>query len=130
MKSNRQQQREARALFRLCLVDGSLDEARVRDVVRLTIETGGPGSLKVLSRFQRLVRLNRSQHSAHIESATPLPVDVRANIESGVTKLYGGGIATSYAENASLLGGVRVTVGSDVYDGSIRGKLEAIEENF
>ena len=130
MKSTRQQVREARRLFRLCLVDGSLDETRVRRVVQQTIASGGPGNLKMLSRFQRLVRLNRFAHSAHIESSTPLAADLRASIESNLTRLYGRNIVTSYAQDAKLLGGVRVTVGSDVWDGSIQGRLEAIEVRF
>ena len=128
MKSTRQQQREAKRLFRLCQVNGALDEARVRRVVQRVIDSGG--SLEVLSRFQRLVRLDREAHSARVESATPLSADVRTSIESGLTRLYGAGIVTSYAENPSLLGGVRVTVGSDVWDGSIQGRLAELEERF
>jgi F-type H+-transporting ATPase subunit delta len=130
MKTSRQEAREAKQLFRLCMVNGSLDEDRVRRVVQQTIESGRPGSLDVLSRFQRLVRLDREAHSARVESATPLPDDMRTRIEAGVARLYGGGIATSYVHNPELLGGVRVTVGSDVYDGSIQARLAALEERF
>jgi F0F1-type ATP synthase delta subunit len=36
----------------------------------------------------------------------------------------------SYGSNPALLGGVRITVGSDVYDGSVKGRLTALEERF
>jgi len=130
MKTTRQAQREARRLFRLCLVDRSLDEGRVRDVVQRMIDAGRPGSLAVLTRFQRLVRLDRAAHSARIESVTPLPDEVRASIESGLARIYGRGLVTSYAENPTLLGGVQITVGSDVYDGSIQARLAALEARF
>jgi F-type H+-transporting ATPase subunit delta len=130
MKTTRQAQREARRLFRLCFVDRSLDEERVRRVVQRMIDAGRPGRLAVLSRFQRLVRLDRTAHSARIESVTPLPADVRTSIESGLARIYGRGIVTSYADNPTLLGGVRITVGSDVYDGSIQGRLSALEARF
>jgi F-type H+-transporting ATPase subunit delta len=130
MKSTRQQLRDARRLFRTCVVDGALDEARVRGVVRRTIETGSSRHLSLLSRFHRLVRLDRTAHSARVESATALPAGVRAAIETGLTRIYGRGMTTSYVENRALLGGVRVTVGSDVYDGSIRGRLDALDERF
>ena len=84
----------------------------------------------MLSRFQRLVRLDREAHSARVESASSLPDDVRARIEAGLARMYGSGIATSFAQNPALLGGVRITVGSDVYDGSIQGRLAALEERF
>ena len=130
MKSTRQQQREAKRLYRLCLVNGSLDEPRVRRIVDRIIGEERPGSLKVLSRFQRLVRLDREAHSARVESASSLPDDVRARIEAGLARMYVSGIVTSFAQNPALLGGVRITVGSDVYDGSIQGRLAALEERF
>jgi F-type H+-transporting ATPase subunit delta len=130
MKTKRQAQREARRLFRVCLVGGSLDEARVRGVVHRIIDAGRPGSLSVLSLFQRLVRLDRAAHGARVESVTPLPPDVRASIEADLARIYGRGIDTSYTGNPTLLGGVRITVGSDVYDGSIHGRLTALEEQF
>ena len=130
MKTNRQTLREAKRLFRLCMVDGTLDENRVRQVVQGVIDSGRPGGLKVLSRFQRFVRIERAGRSAKIESPTPLAGDVRASIESDLTRLYGRGLLTSYADNPSLLGGVRITVGSDVYDGSVQARLAELEEQF
>lgn len=127
MKTKKQTQREARRLFQLCLVNGALDENRVRDVVQRVIDAGRPGSLKVLARFQRLVRLDRAAHAAHVESAAPLPDDVKTSIESSIARLHGAGIATTYAANPELLGGARITVGSDVYDSSIQGRLAELE---
>src|SRR5262245_9130799 len=130
MKTARQAQRDARQLFRLCLVNDTLDENRVRYVVQRVIAGGRRGGLAVLSRFQRLVRLERARHSAIVESATPLPADMRASIDAGLARLYGSGIVTSFGENPGLLGGVRITVGSDVYDGSVKGRLAALEAKF
>ena len=130
MKTKRQAQHEARRLFRLCLVEGSLDEGLVRAVVQQVIDAGRPGSLSLLTRFQRLVRLDRAAHGATVESVTPLPPDVRASIEEGLAGIYGRGVETKYTANPTLLGGVRITVGSDVYDGSIHGRLAALEEQF
>ena len=59
-------------------------------------------------------------HGAEVESAVPLPADMRAQLEAGVARLYGPGIVTSFAEDPTLIGGVRITVGSDVYDGTFR----------
>jgi F-type H+-transporting ATPase subunit delta len=130
MKTKRQAQREARRLFRLCMVEGSLDESLVRAVVQQVIDAGRPGSLGLLTRFQRLVRLDRAAHGATVESVTPLAPDVRASIEEGLARIYGRGVDTRYTANPTLLGGVRITVGSDVYDGSIHGRLAALEARF
>jgi F-type H+-transporting ATPase subunit delta len=127
MKSMRQSKREARTLFNLCVVNGLLDESRVRDVVRRVVEERRHGSLTTLSRFQRLVRIDRARHTAQVESAVPLSADVREQIETGLARLHGRGIMTTFTENPALLGGVRVQVGSDVYDGTIRARLNALE---
>jgi F-type H+-transporting ATPase subunit delta len=130
MASRRRTQRTARQLFRLCLVKGVLDDARVRKAVALAIASKRRGFTIVLTEFERLVRLDRERHSARIESAVPLPDQVRADLAAGVAKHHGPGIDTSFVENPALIGGVRVQVGSNVYDGSIRGRLEDIEARF
>jgi len=127
MKTAKQAQREARQLFRFCLAAGSLDEGRARQVVQRLVDAGRPGTFPVLSRFQRLARLDRATHRAEVTSAVPLAPDIRAQLEAGVARIYGPGIAIAFAEDPSVLGGVRVTVGSDVYDGTISAGLTALE---
>jgi F-type H+-transporting ATPase subunit delta len=130
MKTAKQAQREARQLFRLCLANGSLDEDRARLVVQRLAGAARPGTLPVLSRFRRLVQLDHTTHRADVTSALPLPPDIRALLEAGVARLYGPGIVTSFAEDPMLLGGVRVTVGSDVYDGTVKAGLAALAATF
>jgi F-type H+-transporting ATPase subunit delta len=130
MKTAKQAQREARQLFRLCLVNGSLDENLTRRVVQRLVDAARPGTLPVLSRFHRLLRLDRAKHRAEVTSAVPLPSDLRALLEARVAGLYGSGYVTAFAEDPTLLGGVRITVGSDVYDGTIRAGLAALETRF
>jgi F-type H+-transporting ATPase subunit delta len=130
MQTTKQMERDAKKLLRLCLVNGSLDEARVRQVVDRVIASGRSGGLGVLARFQRLVRLDRARHSADVDSASPLPAEARAAIETSIGRLLGPTVTTTFAENPALLGGVRVKVGSDVYDGSILGRLAALDSRF
>jgi F-type H+-transporting ATPase subunit delta len=130
MQTRKHMERDARELFRVCLVDGSLDEARVRQVVDRVIASGRPNGLRILSRFERLVRLDSARHRAEVSSAVPLPADVRAAIEAALRKLYGPDLATSFADDPALIAGVRIKVGSDVYDGSVKGNLAALESRF
>jgi F-type H+-transporting ATPase subunit delta len=130
MKTATQAQREARRLFGLCLVNGSVDEERARDVVHRLVDGGRQGRLATLSRFQRLVRLDARRHRAEVTSAAPLAPDIRAQIEAVVMALHGPGIVSTFSEDPSLVGGVRVTVGSDVYDGTIKAMLDSLEARF
>jgi F-type H+-transporting ATPase subunit delta len=127
MKSTRRTRRAARQLFRLCVVDGRLDGERVRRVARRIAESRRRGGLAVLSDLQRLVRLDRERHTAVVESATSLSDDVREDVKTGLARIYGTELETSFEHNPALIGGMRIRVGSDVYDGSVRSKLEALE---
>jgi F-type H+-transporting ATPase subunit delta len=127
MQTTRRTRRSARQLYRLCLVDGRLDPERVRNVAARVAASERRGGLAILTEFQRLVRLYRDRHSAVIESASPLPPDVRADVETGLTRLYGAGLETRFGEDPSLIGGMRISVGSDVYDSSVRAKLADLE---
>jgi F-type H+-transporting ATPase subunit delta len=81
----------------------------------------------VLSDFQRMVRLEGDRHRAIIESATPLADDLRKDVATNLTRMYGTGLDTSFEENPALIAGMRIQVGSDVYDGSVRGRLASID---
>jgi F-type H+-transporting ATPase subunit delta len=130
MKTNRRTRQEARRLYRACVVAGLLDEGRAREVATRVAAARRRGSLPILAHFQRLVSLDRARHSAIVESAVPLPPDLRASVEARVTKVYGRGVSTSFADNPTLIGGMRVKIGSDVYDGSVRAALLTLEERF
>jgi F-type H+-transporting ATPase subunit delta len=130
MKTSKQTIREAKQLFRLCVLNGSLDEGRVRQVVQRVVESKRRGYLVLLARFQRLVKLDHDQHTAEVESAVPLPADLRASVQAALQSVYGPGIDILFAHRPALIGGMRVKVGSDVYDGSVQSGLAALERNF
>lgn len=127
MKSTKRTKRTARQLFRLCLVKGVVNEDRTRLVAKGLAQSRRRGALAVLADIQRLVRLDRDRHSAVVESATPLTTDVRDRVQMGLTRTYGPDLVTSFEHNPDLIGGMRIKVGSDVYDGSVRGRLAALE---
>src|SRR5688572_3284068 len=113
MTINRQAKREAAELFRFCKRNGSLDENRVRKAARRLIAAGYRESPAILAHFVRLVRLDLERHTAKIESATPLPDDLRAATRESLARLYGQGLSTAFIDNPSLIGGMRIQVGSD-----------------
>ena len=130
MRATKQLRREAKQLFRLCIVKGLLDEGRVRQVVQHVLAAKRRGGLVLLSHFQRLLQLEHFRHTAVVESARPLPADLQANVLSNLERVYGQGISASFAHNPGLIGGMRIKVGSDVYDGSVQAGLAALEKNF
>ena len=130
MKITRQAKREAKQLYRFCLVKGLLDENRVRQVVQRILATGDRDGPPILSHFLRMVKLDCAQHAATIESATPLLADLQTMVQTGLAHRSGPGLTTAFTERPELIGGMRIQVGCDVYDGSIRAGLEALEKGF
>ena len=130
MKTVKQTRREAKQLFRLCFVNGLLDESRVRQVAQLIFEAKRRGSPALLYQFLYMVKLDIARHTAKVESATPVPDSFRANIQTDLARLYGPGISASFAQNPALIGGMRIKVGSDVFDGSVKAGLDALEKSF
>jgi F-type H+-transporting ATPase subunit delta len=130
MKTTRQIKREATQLFRACIVDGLLDEKRVRQAVQQIIAARPRGYLQTLFLFRRLVKLDIDRRNAKVETALPLSSDLQTAVQTGLTRAYGRGLDTSFAQNPVLIAGMRIKVGCDVYDGSINARLNAIEQSF
>jgi F-type H+-transporting ATPase subunit delta len=130
MKISKQARRDAKQLFRGCLVQGRLDEGRVRETVRVLLESRPRNWLAALSHFQRLVKLEVDRRTARIESPAALDATQQAQVKTQVEKVHGAGLTFQFVQNPNLLGGLRIRVGSDVYDGSVESRLAALEQSF
>jgi F-type H+-transporting ATPase subunit delta len=130
MKISKLAQREARQLVRTCRVNGLLDESRVRQTVTLLVEKKPRGYVEILSRLHRLVKLDLDQRAASVESAVPLSAELQAQVAGRLKNIYGDGLNLSFAQNPSLIGGLRIQVGSDLFDGSVKMRLEKLEQSF
>ncbi len=130
MKISKQARRDAKSLFQAAQVDGLLDENRVRQVVDQVLAAKPRGYAAILSHFQRLLKLDDAKRQAKIETAAPLTPEIESDLKSTLEKRYGKGLHFTFAQNPALLGGMRVQVGSDVYDGSVRARLSELEESF
>ncbi len=130
MNISKQARRDARQLFRSCFVNGRLDDNRVRQAVTLLVEKTPRGYAEILSRLHRLVKLDVEQHTACVESAVPLPADLQTQVAGRLNQLYGDGLDLTFRENAALIGGLRIQVGSDLYDGSVKMRLEKLQQSF
>jgi len=130
MKTKQQVKRDAKQLFHLCLVDGSPEESRVQQVVQWVIESGYRNRFQVLAEFQRLVRLEQTQHIATVASATPLSAEFQSSLQEKLVQIYGPRLSVAFAVDPALIGGIRIAAGDDVYDGSLRARLAALKTAF
>jgi F-type H+-transporting ATPase subunit delta len=107
-----------------------LDENKVRQAVQMVIARKPRGYVGILSHFERLVKLDIVRRTARVESALPLDGAMEGAISASLIRRYGPGLNIAFGHNPALLGGLRVKVGSDVYDGSVRARLNALAESF
>jgi F-type H+-transporting ATPase subunit delta len=130
MKMTKQSRRDAKQLFRSTLVNGLMDEGRVRSVVQKVLDLKPRGYMAILGHFTRLVKLEQDRRAAKVESAVALTPDQQSGVASNLQRLYGNGLNLSFHVNPTLVGGLRVRVGSDVYDGSVAARLQELEQSF
>jgi F-type H+-transporting ATPase subunit delta len=65
---------------------------------------------------------------AEITSARALGDPEKREFEAQIGKLTGKKVRARYEQDASLLGGAVVRLGSTIYDGSVKGQLERLKE--
>jgi F-type H+-transporting ATPase subunit delta len=128
MKISRESRRLARGLFRFSLVDGRLDPQRVSGISDRLLAEKPRDFLQILKEFSRLVRLELDRRHAVIESASPLDETSARSIANTLKHGFGSDITTEFRTSPDLLGGLRIKLGSDVWDGSISSRLAALTQ--
>ena len=130
MKLSKESRKISKALFRGSFTEGVLDEAKARKVVQLIIEKKPRHYFGILKGYQRLVRLELRKHHAVIESAEPLDASMGQDIEADLRKKHGRDLTIEQKVNPALIGGLRIQIGSNVWDGSVQGRLARLNEQL
>ena len=130
MKVNKETRQLAKGLLRSSFVDGRLDSARVSSLVKTLIEKKPRNYIKALEAYKRLLRLEVEKRSATIETATALAPEAGEQIVANLKRKYGGDLAAKFVVNPELLGGMRIRVGSDVWDSSVRNRLHRLQQQL
>lgn len=124
MKISKTAAASARRLFGLCQTGDRLDEAKLRRVTAALVEAKPRDYPAILAGLHRLTRLAQERRKVTVESAVELDAESRQRLVAGLTKKYGPDLAITYQVTPVLLGGLRIRVGDDVFDGSVKGRLE------
>ena len=85
---------------------------------------------EINDRFDSVLKERSGVVAAEIVSARELPEDERISFKANLEKLTGKKVNISYAINKDIIGGVVTRIGSTVYDGSVKTKLENLKEQL
>lgn len=80
----------------------------------------------IITQLEKELDQRRGFADAEIFSAHAMGDTEKREFEAQIAKLTGKKVRARYAQDASLLGGAVVRLGSTIYDGSVRGQLERI----
>lgn len=130
MKISKTAAASARRLFGLCQTGGRFDEAKLRTVVARLVEAKPRDYKAILAAIQRLTRLEFDRRQVTVESAVALDEPTRQRVVAGLANQYGPDLVVQYQTTPELLGGLRIRVGNDVFDGSVQGRLQRLANAF
>jgi F-type H+-transporting ATPase subunit delta len=85
---------------------------------------------EILTEYHAVADEQSNVSEAEITSAHPLNDQDRVELEAQVARLAGGRVRATYLQDATLLGGAVVRIGSTVYDGSIRAQLQQLKQKL
>ncbi|GAA5123859.1 F0F1 ATP synthase subunit delta [Luteolibacter yonseiensis] len=130
MKISKTAAAAARRLFGLCQTDGRLDEAKLRQVIERLVESKVRDYRSILAALHRLTRIDLERRKVTIESAVALDEASRQRVVAGLVEKYGNDLEVQYQVTPALLGGLRIRVGDDVFDGSVQGRIDRFAAAF
>jgi len=130
MKINKEIRQLSREMLRASFTDGQLDPGRISSVVDSVTARKPRNYIDVLKNYRRLLRLEVEKRRARIETASEMDPATQSEVVSNLKKKYGSDLTPEFVINPELLGGMRIRVGSDVWDGSVRNRLERLQQQL
>ena len=104
-------------------------QKELRNLIAVLIDNNRIGHVKeVAADWRRILQEQQGIRPAEIVTARELGKDERDALVAEVAKLAGAKIVASFKLDKSILGGTVVRIGSTVYDGSVKGRLDRLRE--
>jgi F-type H+-transporting ATPase subunit delta len=130
MKVSKEAHRAARLLFKATTSNGALDAAKVKEFTARMIAEKPRHYIAILEQFKKLLRIEIEKRHVVIESAEALNGSLRDSLLQDLATKFGSDLTSEFKVNPDLIGGLRIKVGSDIWDGSVRSRLDALRLQF
>jgi len=129
MAADKQTKLLAKQLFKLSVINGEVSAERVEGVLGWIEKHQPRRTLALLQQYHRLVANEVAKSRAVVEHAGAISPATLAAIEAAMTKKYSRKVTAVAKPNTALLAGLRVRVGSDVYESSVAGQLASLSSS-
>jgi len=123
MAADKQTKLLAKQLFKLSVVNGVVSPEQVAGVLGWVEKTSPRRPVALLKAYHHRIALELAKSRAEVEHAGPVSDATLKQIEAAMTKRYARPVTATARANPKLLAGLRVRVGSDVYESSVAGQL-------
>ena len=130
MKLTKEARKLSKDLLRISFTDGLLDADKVKKATSVIIKSKPRNYVGVLKEYARLIRLEVAKRHATIESAAELEASEKSAITRSLRSKFGADVTTDYSVDPSLIGGLRIQVGSTVVDASVRSRLDRLANDL
>jgi len=130
MKINKEIRRLSREMLRASFTDGQLDPGRIASLVDSLIARKPRNCVAIVQNYRRLLRLELEKRRARIETASDIDRETSSKLIANLKQKYGNDLTAEFVVNPQLLGGMRIRVGSDVWDGTVRNRLERLQQQL
>jgi len=130
MKVSKASREFATRVFRMCLDNGTLNEEKLTQSLAFLRDNKPNDYRGVLVALKKLVRLDVDKRTVYVESAQNIAPADASRIEKSLTEKHGSNLIFTYSTNPDLIGGLKVRIGSQIYDGSVLCKINRLANSL
>jgi F-type H+-transporting ATPase subunit delta len=130
MRTPKEARKVSGLLFRNSFTEGKLDKEKISHMVETLLAEKPRHYVDALKDYQRLIRLETEKRHALIESATQLNSALANQIVTNLRRRYGDDLTIEFRTNPDLLGGLRIKIGDEVWDGTVKTRLRKLQEQL
>ena len=130
MKIPREAASTARRAFRMCMDGDRLNDDKLRKVFKKIAASKPRNHQAILHSLSRLTRIELSRREVVVESSTSIDDATAERVKAGLVAKYGADLNFEFKVTPDLIGGMRIRVGNDVWDGSVKARLARLANSF